>query len=89
MAIKIVVKDLAVEQRTAKGYNFRTQTGWTQLNGETRRVPLSLAEGQMPYEVGTYSLGDGSFYLGDYGRLMLGRLELVREAPLVSRSAQG
>lgn len=76
--MKIQVKDISVEQRTAKGYTFRTQTGWTQLNGEVRRVPISLEDGQAAYEVGTYFLGDASFYFGDYGRLMLGRLELVK-----------
>ena len=78
--MKIQVKDLNVEQRTAKGYTFRTQTGWTSLGGEVRKVPISLEEGQHPYEIGLYLLGDGSFYFGDYGRLMLGRLELVKEA---------
>jgi hypothetical protein len=78
--MQIQIKDTAVEQRTAKGYTFRTQTGWTNLNGEVRRVPISLEESQLPYEVGNYALGDGSFYFGDYGRLMLGRLELVRAA---------
>jgi hypothetical protein len=76
--MKIEVKDISVEQRQAKGYTFRTQTGWTNLNGETRKVPLSLEDGQSAYEVGVYALGDGSFYFGDYGRLMLGRLQLVR-----------
>jgi hypothetical protein len=88
--MKIEVKDLDVSQRTAKGYNFRTQTAWTNLNGETRKVPLSLEDGQMPYELGVYTLGDGSFYFGDYGRLMLGRLQLVKASlagavPLATR----
>lgn len=87
--MKIQVKDLHVEQRTAKGYTFRTQTGWTQLSGEIRKVPISLEDGQMPYEIGTYTLGDGSFYFGDYGRLMLGRLELVREAGAARLGAAG
>jgi hypothetical protein len=78
--IKIEVKDLNVEQRQAKGYTFRTQNGWTELNGERRKVPLSLENGQMPYELGSYVLGDGSFYIGDFGRLMIGRLELQRVA---------
>ncbi len=75
--MKIQVKDLHVDQRSAKGYVFRTQTGWTSLNGEVRKAPISLEEGQPAYELGMYTLGDGSFYFGDYGRLMLGRLELV------------
>lgn len=74
---KIQVKDRAVEQRTVKNFTFRTQTGWTVLNGETRRVPLSLTDDQKPYEEGVYAIGDASFYFGDYGKLMLGRLELV------------
>jgi hypothetical protein len=78
--LKIEIKDIGVEQRTAKGYTFRTQNGWTQLNGETRKVPISLEEGQAAYEVGVYVLGDGSFYFGDYGRLMLGHLDLQKVA---------
>lgn len=75
--MQIQIKDLNVSQRMAKGYTFRTQNGWTTLDGEVRKVPISLEEGQSPYEVGVYTLGDGSFYFGDYGRLMLGRLELL------------
>jgi Helix-destabilising protein len=85
--MKIQVKDLHVDQRTAKGFTFRTQTGWTSLNGEVRKVPLSLEKEQSAYEVGTYTVGDGSFYFGDYGRLMLGRLELVRVESGVRQTA--
>lgn len=85
--MKIQIKDLNVEQRTAKGYTFRTQTGWTSLNGEVRKVPISLEDGQSAYEVGMYTVGDGSFYFGDYGRLMLGRLELVKVDSVAARAA--
>jgi len=74
--IKIEVKDLTVSTRQAKGYTFRTQDGWTELNGERRKVPLALEAEQKPYAVGVYVLGDGSFYIGDFGRLMIGRIEL-------------
>ena len=88
--MKIQVKDTNVEQRSVKGYTFRTQTGWTSLNGELRRVPITLTDTQLPYEVGVYTIGDASFYFGDYGKLMLGRLELVREqGASVARAAAG
>jgi hypothetical protein len=74
--IKITVKDVTVSTRQAKGYTFRTQDGWTELNGERRRVPIPLKDEQKPYGVGVYVLGDGSFYIGDFGRLMIGHLEL-------------
>jgi hypothetical protein len=83
--MRIQIKDVKVEQRQAKGYTFRTQMGWTQLGGELRKVPISLEEGQAAYEVGIYKLGDGSFYFGDYGRLMLGRLELTRVTDAVAK----
>jgi hypothetical protein len=79
--IKIEVKTLDVSQRQAKGYTFRTQEGWTELNGERRKVPLALDAEQKPYGIGTYVLGDGSFYIGDFGRLMIGRLELQLVLP--------
>jgi hypothetical protein len=85
--LKIQIKDLKVEQRVGKSaasgktFNFRTQTGFTQLNGEVRKVPVSLEEDQPAYEVGMYTLGDGSFYFAQYGKLAIGRLELVKADP--------
>jgi hypothetical protein len=84
--MRIQIKDIGVEQRQAKGFTFRTQTGWTNLNGETRKVPISLEEGQPAYEVGSYELGDGCFYFAQYGKLALGGLELVRVAAVPGAS---
>ena len=50
---------------------------WIELNDERRRVRITLSEGQPPYAVGEYTVGAGSFFVGDYNALQLGRLELV------------
>jgi hypothetical protein len=89
--LKIEIKDVAVEQKSGtarqsgKPYTIRTQSGWTSLNGETRRVPINLERDQPAYEVGQYVLADSSFIFGDFGRLMLGRLELQKVALSAAR----
>jgi hypothetical protein len=90
--MKFEIRDIAVEQKSGnakvsgKPYTIRTQTAWTVLDGESRKVPVNLEADQPAYEVGRdYVLGDGSFFFGDFGRLMLGRLVLVRAGSSAAR----
>jgi hypothetical protein len=64
---------------SAKGkpYSITEQEGFIELNDERRKLRVPLADGAAPFPVGDYHVGDGSFFVGDYGRLEIGRLDLV------------
>lgn len=38
---------------------------------------IQLEDGDQPYPVGRYALASDSFFFGDFGRFMLGRVKLV------------
>lgn len=86
MALKIEVKSTEVETRTGtsprtgKPYTIRSQVAYAftlERNGQPRsypeRISLNLEDNDQPYPVGVYYLDDRSVYVGDFGRLMLGR----------------
>jgi hypothetical protein len=61
-----------------KPYSITEQEGWIDLaNGERRKVRLTLQDGKPPFAIGEYTLGADSYFVGDYGALQLGRLDLV------------
>lgn len=41
------------------------------------KIVLDLEEGAQPYPVGSYTIAPGSFYVGDFNKLKIGRLVLV------------
>lgn len=80
--LKVEIKSDEVKQRqfpskkTGELLTFREQEGFVDLNGEHRRIVVSLQDNQRPYMAGAYALDGASFYVGQYGRLQLGRLHL-------------
>lgn len=94
MALKIEVKGTEVETRngvsarTGKPYSIRSQNAYAhtmESNGNPRpfpdRISLNLDDDQHPYAAGMYLLDDRSIYVGDFGRLTLGRPVLVSVTP--------
>lgn len=81
--MQVLIKSAEVDTKeglsraTKQPYRIVTQTGWIQHDGETRKVPIQLRDGQAPYPQGVYEIGDESFVFGDYGRLELGRITLI------------
>lgn len=73
-----------VSKRTGQPYTIRDQEGYAftcDKDGKPKpypeRVSLSLEDNQPPYKPGRYILSPGSVYVGDFGRLMLGRPVLL------------
>jgi hypothetical protein len=71
--------------KAGKPYSITEQDAWVELNGERRRIRVTLSDGAAPFPVGDYTVGEGSFYVGDFGQLQLGRLELVSIAAAVRK----
>lgn len=89
--IKIEIKSSEVQVRSGTNKNgpwkITAQEAWAHLlerNGSPspypQKISLNLEEGTAPYPVGIYGLADQSLYVGDFGRLMLGRPILVQAA---------
>jgi hypothetical protein len=87
--IKIEIKSSEVSSRSgnSKGrdWHIRSQEAWAHLlerNGSPspypQKIQLNLEDDQAPYPVGQYALSDSSLYVGDFGRLQLGRPILVQ-----------
>lgn len=41
------------------------------------KISIGLEQGQQPYPAGMYTIAPSSIYVGDFGRLKLGRLVLI------------
>lgn len=96
--IKIEIKDQAVETRSGnrngRDWTMRTQTAWAHthsrngnLNAYPERITINLEDGQAPYPIGNYQIAPSSLYVGDFGRLSLGRLVLSPIQAKVSAAA--
>jgi len=83
--MKIEITDDTVNTQTGKSrdgkdYMIRSQHGYIDL-GKTYpvEITISLESEQRPYPKGVYALDmASSLYVGKYGRLTLGRLNLVQ-----------
>jgi len=88
--IRIEVKSTAVETRngtaskTGRPYSIRTQEAYAYTFDSTgkprpypERISLQLEDDQMPFAVGIFDLSPASVYVGDFGRLMMGRPLLI------------
>lgn len=88
MSLRIEVKSPLVQEisgvsKAGKPYNIRKQTLWAYTydqqgnpNPYPERIETSLADGQVPFEVGQYTLSDRCFFVGDFNSLDIGRLVL-------------
>jgi hypothetical protein len=81
----IRIIDATVERRDVKGRNgmfsAESQYGIADLpNGERRKVRVRVPRDVGPYKVGTYTVSDQSFGVGQYGDIEIAQLHLVSVA---------
>lgn len=65
--------------RTGKPFSMRKQAAWVHLPGDRypTRIEMTLDDDSQAYPKGEYKLGPRSLFVDRFGRLSLGRLELV------------
>lgn len=84
----IEITSPAVEERhgnkNGRDWSMRTQSGYAYTldqNGGPKAYPelikIDLAKEQPAYQPGKYLVADGSFFVGDFGKLSIGRLVLA------------
>lgn len=64
--------------RSGKPYQIREQSAYAVFPGKAYPVEIkfSLGDDQAPYEPGLYEIGPDSFFVGNFGQLMIGKLQL-------------
>ena len=77
-------KKSGTSAKNGKAYEIVEQEGWAHVSDQNgnpapypSRISIQLENGQPPYLPGSYTLADGSFFVGDFSRLSIGRLRLV------------
>lgn len=97
--IRIEVKTTEVQTRNGTRQNgtpwsIRSQEAYAYTldsNGKQRpypeRISLQLDDNQLPFPIGTYELSPASIYVGDFGRLMMGRPQLSPVAASAAKAA--
>ena len=80
--------------KTGKPWEIVEQQAWAFLvdaSGNSAPYPseivIQLENGQPPFPAGNYTLADSVYYVGDFKRLMLGRVKLVPVAVKQSAAA--
>jgi hypothetical protein len=70
--------------KAQKPFSFRVQTAYAHLHGKPYpvQIEVTLDDSATPHPVGSYTLGEESYYVNRFGSLELGRLQLV---PLVGK----
>lgn len=85
-----------VSKKNNKPYTIRDQEAYAstfdkqgQPHPYPERISIQLDDGQEPYQPGIYQLSPTSIFVGDFGRLMLGRPQLipVKTAQTASKAA--
>lgn len=100
MTIRISIKSTNIAKRSGtakssgKPYNIRTQTAWAHTFDREgnpydypQRVDIQLEENDSAYEIGDYTISPRSFFVGDFDKLAISRLILVKAAATGSTSA--
>jgi len=98
--IRIEIKSAKVNVKSGtakasgKPYTIKTQEGYAHTvdrEGKPRPYPqqieIALEKEQEPFAPGVYTIGPATLYVGDYNRLMLGRLVLIGVAPVAASKA--
>lgn len=72
-----------VSKGTGKPYRIVEQSGYVSMPDLkdpsvmlTRRISITLDDNQKPFPPGAYTINDTSFYVNNFGALLLGRLKL-------------
>lgn len=70
--------------KSGKPWEIVEQEAWAFLFDQSgnpapypSKIVIQLENGQPPYPAGNYTLADQCFYVGDFGRLTVGRVKLV------------
>lgn len=70
--------------KNGKDWNIRTQVGYAFIPDEHNKpqpypesITIDLKKDQPAYPVGRYLVSDSSYFVGDYGKLSIGRLTLA------------
>ncbi len=79
--MRVTIKSTEIHEKKGtstrgKPYHIREQEAWCALNGETRRVKVTLRDDAEPFGPGMYDIQEDSFYVDNFGQLALGRLVL-------------
>jgi hypothetical protein len=90
MSIRIEVKSANVHENsgtakaTGKPYTIRKQTAWAHVVDQDgkqydfpARIEIQLDSDQTPYAVGNYTIAPSSFFVGEFDKLAMRRLNLV------------
>jgi hypothetical protein len=65
--------------KSQKPFSFRVQTAYAHLHGKPYpvQIEVTLDDAAPAHAVGSYTLGEESYYVNRFGSLELGRLQLV------------
>lgn len=88
--LRIVIKGEQVEEKSGKNargeWKIREQVAFLETSDERKKIRIQLKDNAPPYKVGSYDLGEESFFVDQYGQLgLLSRVVLV---PVVSSAAR-
>ncbi len=80
LKIEIKSEELNIKSGTSNGrpYEIREQEGYWHQDGKPYPVGIKINLGQndAPYKAGFYKVLPDSFYVGKYGELRVGKLQL-------------
>lgn len=85
-----VTEKRGIAAKTGKPYQIREQEVYVYLldgQGVEKKFPSAIRVGlddSPPYAPGEYRLSPDFLHVGDFGRLMVGRIRLVPKAPTVA-----
>lgn len=89
-----LITEISGTSKLGKPYHMRKQSAWAHTydqqgnpNPYPERIELTLNDGQDPFPVGNYTLSDKCFFVGDFGKLEVGRLVLEPVAAAVRAAA--
>ncbi len=80
--MKIEIKSTEVDSRSGtradgKPWSIRTQKGYAHLGDDYPvKVSLQLEQDQAAYPAGMYTMLDSSFFVGQYDKLQIGKINL-------------
>ena len=96
MNVTVEIDSTSIKERQIKSergaFTVRDQIGWLNLPGKRypQEIVVSLEEGQVPYEVGTYRVKEESITIDKFKRIAFQRsLELERIERKDSAQATG
>ena len=79
-----------INKKTGEEVTFHELEAWARLveEGYPERVKLSMHDGN-PVRPGMYTIKPSSFYVGQYNKLQIGRVELSPLPPSLGKNSAG